>query len=92
MRDKHTSTVQILNWFLLVTAILAVGARGLTKAVTVRSVSLDDYLIAAALFFAIGQSIAVSVEVTHGHDSASHPPSPSQATVNLKVGFLRVQV
>ena len=49
MTDKHASTVQILTWFLVVTSILGVGARGLTKAVTVRSVSLDDYLIAVSL-------------------------------------------
>ena len=49
MTDKHASTVQILTWFLVVTSILGVGARGLTKAVTIRSVSLDDYLIAVSL-------------------------------------------
>ena len=49
MTDKHASTVQILTWFLVVTSILGVGARGLTKAVTVRSVSLDDYFIAVSL-------------------------------------------
>lgn len=49
MQDKHASTVQVLTWFLAVTAILGVGARGLTKAIIVRSVSLDDYLITVAL-------------------------------------------
>lgn len=47
--DKHASAVQVLTWFLLVTSMLGVGARGITKAVIVRSVSLDDYLITISL-------------------------------------------
>ena len=49
MGDKHASTVQVLTWFLIVTSILGVAARGLTKALIVRSVSLDDYLITVSL-------------------------------------------
>ena len=49
MDDKHAATVRVLTWFLVVTSILGVGARGLTKAVIVRSVSLDDYLITISL-------------------------------------------
>ena len=49
MKDKQASTVEIIAWFLVVTAILGVGARGLTKALLVRSVSLDDYLITISL-------------------------------------------
>lgn len=49
MGDGHGSTVQVLTWFLIITAILGVGARGLTKAIIVRSVSLDDYLITVSL-------------------------------------------
>ena len=49
MTDKHASTVEILTWFLLVSAILGVGARGITKAILVRSVGLDDYLMTISL-------------------------------------------
>lgn len=49
MDDEHAATVRVLTWFLIVTSILGVGARGLTKAVIVRSVSLDDYLITISL-------------------------------------------
>ncbi|KAF6221246.1 hypothetical protein HO133_002101 [Letharia lupina] len=84
MGNENASTVQILTWFLIITSILGVGARGLTKAILVRSVSLDDYLITVALLFAIGQSVAVSVEAGHGYGSPSDPLSRSQATSNLK--------
>lgn len=103
MGDTHALTVRVLTWFLLVTSILGVGARGLTKAVIVRSISLDDYLITVSLvrsrsspswfysysangkqLFAIGQSIAISVEAGHGYGSPSVPLSRSQVTANLK--------
>lgn len=84
MDDTHASTVRVLTWFLVITAILGVGARGLTKAIIVRSVSLDDYLITVSLLFAIGQSIAVLVEAGHGYGSPSDPLSRSQVRANLK--------
>lgn len=49
MGASHGSTVQIITWFLTITSILGVGARCLTKAILVRSVSLDDYLIILSL-------------------------------------------
>ena len=49
MGDGKASAVKVLTWFLVITSILGVGARGLTKAIMVRSVSLDDYLITVSL-------------------------------------------
>ena len=49
MVDKKAFAVEILTIFLVITAILGVGARGLTKAILVRSVSLDDYLMTVSL-------------------------------------------
>ena len=49
MRDPHASAVKIVTWFFVVAAILAVGARGLTKAIFIRSIGLDDYLITVSL-------------------------------------------
>lgn len=107
MGNQHGSAVQILTWFLVITLVLGVGARGLTKAIIVRSVSLDDYLITVSLVcswsrpsrshspngkqvFAIGQSVAVSVEAGHGYGSPSDPLNRFQTTSNLKVSFLLV--
>lgn len=84
MGDGDAPTVQVVSCFLIVTSVLGVGARGLTKAIIVRSVSFDDYLITASLLFAIGQTIAVSVEARHGYSSPIDPLRRSQETVILK--------
>ena len=48
--DKNTvPAIRIITVFLLITSILVVIARGTTKAIIVRSTSLDDYLIALSL-------------------------------------------
>ena len=41
--------LKVMVFFLLITSILVVIARGITKAVVVRSISLDDYLISLSL-------------------------------------------
>ena len=45
MSDDHTPTVQTLTWFWFIAASLAVATRGLTKAIIVRSLNIDDFLI-----------------------------------------------
>ena len=47
--DNLSPVVQILTLFLLVFGILAVAARTSVKLVSVRRLSLDDYLIFASL-------------------------------------------
>ena len=41
--------LKVMIFFLLITSILIVIARGATKAVIVRAVNLDDYLISLSL-------------------------------------------
>ena len=40
---------KVITLFLLITSILVTAARGVTKAVIVRSTSIDDYLIGLSL-------------------------------------------
>ena len=49
MDTNTVPAVKIITVFLLTTSILVVIVRGTTKAVIVRSTSLDDYLIALSL-------------------------------------------
>ena len=49
MDTSITLTAKVMTIFLLVTSILVVIARGLTKAFISRSISLDDPLIALSL-------------------------------------------
>ena len=49
MEDDHTRAVQIVTWSTVITSILVIIARVITKATTVRSITLGDYLISAAL-------------------------------------------
>lgn len=49
MDTSVTPAVKVLTLFFLITSILVVIARGTTKAIIVRSTSLDDYLVALSL-------------------------------------------
>lgn len=49
MDTSITPAIKVMTFFLLITSILVVIARGTTKAVIVRSTNLDDYLIGLSL-------------------------------------------
>jgi len=49
MDRNITPAVKVMDLFLLMTSIIAVIARGTTKALIVRSRSLDDYFIVLSL-------------------------------------------
>ncbi len=49
MSDDYTPTVRILTWFWFIAAVLGVATRGLTKAIIVRSLNVDDFLISLSL-------------------------------------------
>ena len=49
MSGDYSLTVRTLTWFWFVAAVLGVATRGLTKAIIVRSLNVDDVLIAVSL-------------------------------------------
>lgn len=49
MSDDYNPTVRILTWFWFVAAVLGVATRGLTKAIIVHSLNVDDFLISVSL-------------------------------------------
>lgn len=49
MDTSITPAVKVMTFFLLITSILVVIARGATKAIIVGATNLDDYLIALSL-------------------------------------------
>ncbi|CAF9922660.1 MAG: hypothetical protein ALECFALPRED_002138 [Alectoria fallacina] len=84
MDKSITPAIKVMTLFLLITSILVVIARGITKAVIVRSVSLDDYLIALSLLFNIGQSVAVFFQAENGYGMPSKTLSLSSLSSELK--------
>ncbi|CAD6588773.1 MAG: hypothetical protein ASARMPRED_003720 [Alectoria sarmentosa] len=89
-----TPAIKVMTLFLLITSILVVIARGITKAVIVRSINLDDYLIALSLtsslpaaqiqLFNIGQSVAVFFQAENGYGMPSKTLSLSSLSSELK--------
>jgi len=56
----------ITGWDIMVFMIFSVLVRLLTKITKTRKVTLDDYLIAIAMLFSIGQSIATTSQIQYG--------------------------
>ncbi|KAF2140424.1 uncharacterized protein K452DRAFT_231004 [Aplosporella prunicola CBS 121167] len=64
--DNHGPIVNVVNWMLLVTMVLAVGTRFGMKLLTTFKVRSDDFAIVAALILSIGETAAVSIQADHG--------------------------
>lgn len=104
MDGGHSQVILVITWFLAVTLTLAYGARGITKAILVRSIGIDDYLVTLSFvssfaephhdmtdrrqLLAIGQSVAVSVEAVDAYKQPPDLPQSSTKVVALKVGLV----
>ncbi|KAJ5529125.1 hypothetical protein N7527_002518 [Penicillium freii] len=66
LKKTWTPTVNVLTWFMLVTAILSVLTRLGTKYFIFRKWTFDDGLATASLVFCIAQSIAISMATKNG--------------------------
>ncbi|KAE8373716.1 hypothetical protein BDV26DRAFT_271504 [Aspergillus bertholletiae] len=66
-KDRRAPILNVVNWFLLVVAVLSVLTRLGTKLWMFRRFTSDDYLIVLSLLFAIGGSISMSVAVHNGY-------------------------
>ncbi|CAI7569436.1 unnamed protein product [Penicillium glandicola] len=66
LKNTWTPAVNVLTWFMLVTAILSVLTRLGTKYFIFRKWTLDDGLAATSTMLCIGQSIAVSLATANG--------------------------
>ncbi|KXG47464.1 uncharacterized protein PGRI_013340 [Penicillium griseofulvum] len=66
LKNTWTPGINVLTWFMLVTAILSVLTRLGTKYFIFRKWTFDDGLASASLALCIAQSIAVSVATAHG--------------------------
>ena len=58
MQSGIQPTIKVMTLFLLITSVLVTVVRGITKAVIVRSMGLDDYLIALSL-------VSATCTITH---------------------------
>lgn len=66
LRKTWTPGINVLTWFMLVTAILSVLTRLGTKYWIFRKLTVDDVLSIGALAICIAQSIAVSMATEGG--------------------------
>ncbi|KAJ5356283.1 hypothetical protein N7517_010892 [Penicillium concentricum] len=66
LKNTWTPAINVLTWFMLVTAILSVLTRLGTKYFIFRKWTFDDGLATASLVLCIAQSIVVSVATAHG--------------------------
>ncbi|KAL8688765.1 MAG: hypothetical protein Q9224_004804 [Gallowayella concinna] len=64
--NSHGAAVNICNWFLLVATLLTVITRTAMKWFVARKTNIDDAVILLASIFAIGESIAISCQVSSG--------------------------
>lgn len=64
MVSGHASPAAIYSviWITTLLAVLAVGLRIFTRAIIVRGLKCDDYLILASLFFTVVFTITVTLE------------------------------
>ncbi|KAE8353472.1 hypothetical protein BDV28DRAFT_133091 [Aspergillus coremiiformis] len=66
-KDRRAPILNVVNWFLLVVAILSVLTRLGTKLWMFHRFTSDDYLIVVSLMFSIGESITLSIAVNNGY-------------------------
>ncbi|KAB8266138.1 hypothetical protein BDV32DRAFT_1443 [Aspergillus pseudonomiae] len=65
--DRRAPILNVVNWFLLVVAVLSVLTRLGTKLWMFHRFTSDDYLIIVSLLFAMGGSISMSIAVHNGY-------------------------
>ncbi|KAI4231320.1 MAG: hypothetical protein L6R40_007765 [Gallowayella cf. fulva] len=80
--DNYGAAVNVVTWFLLVTTLVTVITRTAMKWVIARKTNFDDAVILLASVFGIGESIAISLNVSNG--LGQHV---SQLTVFQQAGF-----
>ncbi|KAF7530734.1 hypothetical protein PCG10_000244 [Penicillium crustosum] len=66
LKNTWTPAINVLTWFMLVTAILSVLTRLGTKYFIFRKWTFDDGLVTTSLVLCIAQSIAISIATANG--------------------------
>lgn len=85
LKNTWTPAVNVLTWFMLVTAILSLLTRLGTKYFIFRKWTFDDGLATTSLVFCIAQSIAVSMATKNGLGQHLHMLSDLQIESIMKV-------
>ncbi|KAI9756786.1 MAG: hypothetical protein M4579_003703 [Chaenotheca gracillima] len=79
--------VNIASWICMVVMILAVLTRLSSKYMVTRRVGWDDAMIVSAMVCAIGEVIAISVQVTNGLGEMKSTLSPSKLDAFQRAGY-----
>ncbi|RYN28882.1 hypothetical protein AA0115_g5560 [Alternaria tenuissima] len=84
---NRTPIVQILTWFTLVTSLLAFFTHAGIKFYVFRSLTIESWLVLAALVFCVAQSIAVSLQAHYGFGTPIATLDGYQIESNLKCEY-----
>ncbi|KAJ5492314.1 hypothetical protein PEX2_087510 [Penicillium expansum] len=87
LKNTWTPAVNVLTWFMLVTAILSLLTRLGTKYFIFRKWTFDDGLATTSLVFCIAQSIAVSMATKNGLGQHLHMLSDLQIESIMKAEY-----
>ncbi|KAJ5952228.1 uncharacterized protein N7479_010641 [Penicillium vulpinum] len=90
LKNTWTPAINVLTWFMLVTAILSVLTRLGTKYFIFRKWTFDDGLATTSLVFCIAQSIAVSMATNNGLGQHRDMLSDLQLESMMKAEFAAV--
>jgi hypothetical protein len=85
--DNWKPAVSIMNWFLMVTAVLFVCIRLGTKYWIFRRWTTDDYFSIAAAVLCAAQTLAISMALVNGLGEHHDPESGVSVVGILKVSF-----
>lgn len=85
--DNHGPAVIVASYIFLVTTVVVVLTRLITRFQVTRTFSTDDYLISASTLFAIGQTVAITVAANRGLGRHSEDVSSAQFDGFAKVGW-----
>jgi hypothetical protein len=82
---NRTPIVQIITWFTLVTSLLAFLTHAGIKFYVFRALTIESWLVLAALIFCVAQSVAVTLQAHYGFGTPMATLSEYQMDLNLKV-------
>ncbi|KZM20638.1 hypothetical protein ST47_g8280 [Ascochyta rabiei] len=86
-RDDLGPFLNVVTWILLITSVLAVSTRLVTKRALRRRVDVDDAFVLLALITRIGSGASVSIQVANGLGRDFSTLNEKQIDVYLKAGY-----
>ncbi|KAL8788533.1 MAG: hypothetical protein Q9213_001606 [Squamulea squamosa] len=90
--EHHGSVISVVTWLLIITTVLVVVARIVTRYATMNTLRWDDIMAIFAMVTAVGQSIAISISSTNGLGSHADTLSQHQRDVIQKALYVSLLI